>query len=63
MPTNLYGKGDNYHPTTSHVMASLIRKFCDAVNLIQAALNVGDQVNLIESLCMLMILEMQLFFH
>ena len=27
MPTNLYGPGDNYHPTYSHVMASLIRKF------------------------------------
>ncbi len=31
MPTNLYGPGDNYHPTQSHVMASLIRKFCEAV--------------------------------
>ncbi len=31
MPTNLYGIGDNYHPQNSHVMASLIRKFCDAV--------------------------------
>ncbi len=30
MPTNLYGSGDNYHPTNSHVMASLIRKFSDA---------------------------------
>ena len=30
MPTNLYGPRDNYHPTNSHVMASLIRKFCDA---------------------------------
>ncbi len=30
MPTNLYGPGDNYHPTNSHVIASLIRKFCDA---------------------------------
>ena len=30
MPTNLYGPGDNYHPKTSHVMASLIRKFCTA---------------------------------
>ena len=28
MPTNLYGPGDNYHPTESHVMASLISKFC-----------------------------------
>ena len=28
MPTNLYGPKDNYHPLNSHVMASLIRKFC-----------------------------------
>ncbi len=28
MPTNLYGTGDNYHPINSHVMPSLIRKFC-----------------------------------
>ena len=32
MPTNLYGTGDNYHPENSHVMASLIRKFCYAVS-------------------------------
>ncbi|MYJ86799.1 MAG: GDP-L-fucose synthase [Rhodobacteraceae bacterium] len=31
MPTNLYGPGDNYHPEDSHVLASLIRKFCEAV--------------------------------
>ncbi len=31
MPTNLYGPNDNYHQTQSHVMAALIRKFCDAV--------------------------------
>ena len=30
MPTNLYGAGDNYHSTNSHVMPSLIRKFHDA---------------------------------
>ncbi len=30
MPANLYGPGDNYHPTNSHVMASLIKKFCEA---------------------------------
>ena len=30
MPTNLYGPGDNYHSTNSHVMASLIKKFCEA---------------------------------
>ena len=31
MPTNLFGPKDNYHPTNSHVMASLIRKFSNAV--------------------------------
>ena len=30
MPTNLYGPGDNYHPSFSHVMAALIKKFTDA---------------------------------
>ena len=27
MPTNLYGPGDNFDPTTSHVLPALIRKF------------------------------------
>jgi len=31
MPTNLYGPGDNYHPSHSHVMAALIRRFREAV--------------------------------
>ncbi len=31
MPTNLYGPGDNYHPTNSHVLPALIRKFVEAV--------------------------------
>ena len=30
MPTNLYGKNDNFDPTTSHVIPSLIRKFISA---------------------------------
>ena len=30
MPTNLYGKGDNYHQTNSHVIPGLIRRFHDA---------------------------------
>ena len=30
MPTNLYGPNDNYHPTNSHVIPALIRKFQDA---------------------------------
>ena len=31
MPTNLYGPGDNYHPTNSHVLPALIRRFQEAV--------------------------------
>ena len=30
MPTNLYGPGDNYHPTYSHVIPALLRKFHEA---------------------------------
>jgi len=30
MPTNLYGIGDNYHPTNSHVLPALIRRFHEA---------------------------------
>lgn len=30
MPTNLYGPGDNYHPTSSHVAAGLIRRMHEA---------------------------------
>ncbi len=30
MPTNLYGPGDNYHSTNSHVMPALIKKFFEA---------------------------------
>jgi Nucleoside-diphosphate-sugar epimerases len=30
MPTNLYGKGDNYHPENSHVLPALIRRFHEA---------------------------------
>jgi GDP-L-fucose synthase len=30
MPTNLFGKGDNYHPQNSHVLPALIRKFHEA---------------------------------
>lgn len=30
MPTNLYGANDNYHPTHSHVLPALIRRFHEA---------------------------------
>lgn len=38
MPTNLYGPGDNYHPTHSHVIPALLRKFHEA--RVQGAANV-----------------------
>jgi GDP-L-fucose synthase len=31
MPTNLYGPGDIYHPTNSHVLPAMIRRFHGAV--------------------------------
>src|SRR5574344_1311792 len=30
MPTNVYGPNDNYHPTHSHVLPALIRRFHEA---------------------------------
>lgn len=30
MPTNLYGSGDNYHPSNSHVIPALLRRFHEA---------------------------------
>ena len=30
MPTNLYGPNDNYHPSHSHVLPALIRRFHEA---------------------------------
>ena len=30
MPTNLYGEGDNYHPSNSHVVPGLLRRFHEA---------------------------------
>ena len=31
LPVNLYGPGDNFHPRSSHVIPSLIRKFDEAI--------------------------------
>jgi len=31
LPVNLYGPGDNFDPESSHVIASLIKKCCDAI--------------------------------
>lgn len=33
MPTNLYGPNDNYHPSNSHVLPALIRRFHEAMQL------------------------------
>jgi len=32
IPVNLYGPGDNFDLQTSHVIAAMIRKFCDSVD-------------------------------
>ena len=37
MPTNLYGPGDNYNPTGSHVLPALIRRFQEAKETGQSA--------------------------
>jgi len=38
LPTNLYGPGDNYHPTNSHVLPALIRRFHEAAERGDASL-------------------------
>ena len=30
MPTNLYGPHDNFHPSNSHVIPALLRRFHEA---------------------------------
>ena len=43
MPTNLYGPNDNYHPTHSHVLPALIRRFHEAkVNGLKEVVCWGD---------------------
>lgn len=32
MPTNLYGPGDNYNQTNSHVLPAFVRRFCEAAD-------------------------------
>ena len=46
MPTNLYGPKDNYDSQNSHVMAALIKKFCEAQNTNSPQQHVGELVNL-----------------
>jgi GDP-L-fucose synthase len=43
MPCNLYGVNDNFHPTNSHVLPALIRRFHEAkVNNLQEVMCWGD---------------------
>ena len=35
MPTNLYGPGDNYDSANSHVLASFIKRFCEAKHFLK----------------------------
>lgn len=43
MPTNLYGPNDNYHPTHSHVVPALIRRFHEAkINKLEEVICWGD---------------------
>lgn len=43
VPTNLYGANDNYHPTRSHVLPALIRRFHEAkVNNLPSVTCWGD---------------------
>ena len=43
MPTNLYGPNDNYHPTHSHVLPALIRRFHEAKENGLTVSHVGEQ--------------------
>ena len=43
MPSNLYGPNDNYHPTKSHVLPALVRRFHEAkVNNLSSVTCWGD---------------------
>ncbi len=51
MPTNLYGPNDNYHPTNSHVIPALIRRFHEAkMNGLDTVICWGDGTPLREFL-------------
>ena len=41
IPCNLYGPGDHFEPHRSHVMAALVKKFCDAVDNRETVVKVG----------------------
>ena len=55
MPTNLYGQGDNYHSTNSHVIPAMIRRFYEAVESNASHVTCWVQVHLCENFYMLTI--------
>ena len=50
MPTNLYGPGDNYDPSSSHVMPALIRRFHEAKQSAADSVTAGAQARIKEFL-------------
>ena len=61
MPTNLYGENDNFHPSNSHVIPALLRRFHEAKleGLPQVVVWVAG--HRCASFCMLMIWLLHLF--
>jgi GDP-L-fucose synthase len=45
LPTNLYGPGDNFHPTNAHVIPDMIRKCVDAIDEDDAAITLWGTGN------------------
>lgn len=58
MPTNLYGPNDNYHPTHSHVLPALIRRFHEAKESGATEVVCWGTEHLCVSFCMWMTLQM-----
>ena len=52
MPTNLYGPNDNYHPTHSHVVPALIRRFHEPRSTVWRVLPAGAMALRCVSSCM-----------
>ena len=49
MPTNLYGPGDNYHPTNSHVLPALIRRSHEPAKRGSASVTCWGSVSLLRA--------------
>jgi GDP-L-fucose synthase len=45
LPTNLYGPGDNFHPTNAHVIPDMIRKCVDAIDARASAITLWGTGN------------------